>query len=122
MCGVQLKDQKEAKELVLMLGLNESLDQLAMTKSVQSYGDVLRWKNGGVRRSKDGHVLRREDGHVLKRALEFDAECQKEKWKRKNGRGKNIEETVLARMHEGWFEKGRCPLSIKVDQIAIGLR
>ena len=39
-----------------MLGLNKSMDQLAMTNSVCWYG----------------HWLRREDGHVLRRALGFD--------------------------------------------------
>ena len=41
-----------------MLGLKETIDQLAMTNSVH-------WCS---------HVLRREDGHVLKRALDFDVE------------------------------------------------
>ena len=41
-----------------MLGLSESLDQLAMYNSVCWYGDV----------------LRREDGHVLRRTLCFEVE------------------------------------------------
>ena len=38
-----------------MLGLNETMDQLAMTDGVCWYG----------------HVLRRDDGHVLRRELDF---------------------------------------------------
>ena len=42
---------------MLMLGLNENIDQLAIANSVHWYGHVLR--------KEDGHVLRKEDGHVL---------------------------------------------------------
>ena len=48
-CWVQLKDRRRSTDLMLMLGLNETIDQLAMANSVHLYG----------------HVLRREDGHVL---------------------------------------------------------
>ena len=48
MCGVQLKDRKRFEDL--MLGLNETMDQMAIASSVCWYG----------------HVLRREDGHVLR--------------------------------------------------------
>ena len=57
MCGVQVKDRKRAKELMLMFGLNKAIDLLAMAISVHWYG----------------HVLRREDGHVLRRR-QFDVE------------------------------------------------
>ena len=30
MCGVQLKDRKGAEDLMVMLGLNDTIDQLAM--------------------------------------------------------------------------------------------
>ena len=52
MCGVQLKDRKISYELMSMLGLNETIDQLAIANSVCWYC----------------HVLRREDGYVLRRA------------------------------------------------------
>ena len=42
MCGLQLKDRKRAKELMLVLGLNETVDQLSIASNVCSYGDVLR--------------------------------------------------------------------------------
>ena len=49
--------------LMSMLGLSETIDQLAMANSVRWYG----------------HVLRREDGHVLRRALDFYIEGQRKK-------------------------------------------
>ena len=55
MCGVQLKGRKRYTDLMLMLGLSETIDQLALSNSVRWYG----------------HVLRREDGHVYRRALDF---------------------------------------------------
>ena len=50
MRGVQLKDRKRSTDLMFMLGLSETIDQLAMANSVRWYG----------------HVLMREDGHVLR--------------------------------------------------------
>ena len=47
MCDI--KDIKRSMDLMLMFGLHETLDHLAMVNSVRWYG----------------HVLRREDGHVL---------------------------------------------------------
>ena len=72
MCGVQLKDRKISTALMLMLGRNETISQLAMANSVRWYG----------------HVLRREDGHAIRRALDLEAEGQRKKgrpkmtWKR----------------------------------------
>ena len=34
MCGTQLKHRKRSKDLMLMLGLNETIDQLVMANSV----------------------------------------------------------------------------------------
>ena len=65
MYGVQLEDKKRSTDLMLMLGLDETIDQLAMANGVRWYG----------------HVLRREDGHVLISALDFEIDG-----KRKNGR------------------------------------
>ena len=55
MHGVQFKDRKRSKDMILMLGHNETIDQLAMANCVRWYG----------------HVLSREDDHVLRRALDF---------------------------------------------------
>ena len=63
MCGVQLKDIKGSMHWMLMLGLNEAIDQLAMASSVSWYG----------------HVLRRVDGHVLRRAFDFEVEGHRKK-------------------------------------------
>ena len=64
MYGVQLKNRKRSMEVMFMLGLKESLDQLILEVSARWYG----------------HVLRREDHHVLTRALHFEVEGH-----RKNG-------------------------------------
>ena len=53
MCGVQLKDRKKSTDLMFMLSLNETIDQLAMANSV-------RWHD-----------------HVLRRALNFEVEGQR---------------------------------------------
>ena len=63
---LQLKDRKRAMDL--MLGLNETLDQVDMANSVC-------WCD---------HVLGREDRHVLRRVLEFEGE---KKWGFKEGAG-----------------------------------
>ena len=63
MFGVQLKDRQRSIDLMIMFGLSETIDKLAMANSV-------RW---------DGHVLRREDDHVLRRALDFKVEGQRKK-------------------------------------------
>ena len=60
MCGVQLKDRKRSTDVMLMLGLSETIDQLATANSVRWYG----------------HPLRREDGHVL-RAIDLDIEYRR---------------------------------------------
>ena len=54
MCRVQLIDRKISKDLMFMLGLKETIDQLAMANSVHWHG----------------RVLRRDDGHIL-RALDL---------------------------------------------------
>ena len=55
MCGVQLKDRKRAKDLMLILGLNET-DQISMENNVC-------WC---------GHVSGKEYGHILRKALVFE--------------------------------------------------
>ena len=68
MCGVGLNDWKISADLMFMLGLSETIDQLAMANSVWWwYGHVLKRENGHVLRREDGHVLKRENGHVLRR-------------------------------------------------------
>ena len=69
MCGVQLKVRKKYTDLMFMLDLNETIDQLAMENNVCWYSNV----------------LRRGDGHVLRRALDFEVEGE-----RKKGRPKRM--------------------------------
>ena len=52
---------------MFMLGLSETMGQLAIANSVHWYSDV----------------LRREDGHVLRRTLDFEVEGQRKKGKPK---------------------------------------
>ena len=63
MCGEQLKDGKTSIDFMSMLGLNETIDQLAMANCIHGYV----------------HVLRREDCHVLRRALDIEVEGQRKK-------------------------------------------
>ena len=42
MCEVQLNDLKRVKDMMLILGLNEAVDQLTMANSVRWYGHVVR--------------------------------------------------------------------------------
>ena len=76
LCEVQLKDSKSSTGLMFMLGLNETIDQLAVANSVCWYG----------------HVLRREDGHVLRRALDFVVEGQRKIGRLKRTWRKQVEE------------------------------
>ena len=63
MCGVQLKDRKRSTNLMYILGISETIDQLAMANSDCWYG----------------HMLRREDSHILRNALDFEVESQRKK-------------------------------------------
>ena len=56
MCGAKLMKKKRAKNLMEMLGLKETVVQMAKANGVRWYG----------------HVLRRDDGHVLRKGLEFE--------------------------------------------------
>ena len=51
MCGVHLKDRKRSKDLMLMLSLNKTIEQMAIANIVHWYGHVLRKYNGHVMRT-----------------------------------------------------------------------
>ena len=89
MCGAQPKDGKRSTDLMFMLGLSETIDQLVMANSVRWYG----------------HVLRREGGHAMRRALNFEFDGQRKKGRPKRTWKKQIEEECvkvdLRRMCEG---------------------
>ena len=55
MCGANLMEKKRTEDLMEMLGLKDTVVQMAKANGVRWYG----------------HVLRRDDGHVLRKALEF---------------------------------------------------
>ena len=78
-----------------MLGLKETIDQLAMANSIHWYG----------------HVLNREDGHILIMELDFEAEVQTKKGRPKRTWESQVEEESMV----GWFEKERCTLPFKVE-------
>ena len=67
---------QRSKNLILMFGLNETIDQLAMANSVRWYG----------------HVLRRENDHISRRALDLEVECQRKKGRPKRTWKKQVEE------------------------------
>ena len=104
-CGVQLKDRKRSMDLIFMLGLNETMDQLAMANSVPWYG----------------HVLRREDGHVLRRSLDVEVEGQGIKWRPKRTRKGQVEVESMkvgVKMEDALW---RSEWSVGVNKIAHGL-
>ena len=74
MCGAKLMEKKRTEDLMEILGLKETVVQMAKANGVKWYG----------------HVLRRDDGHVFGKALEF-----KVKGKRKLGRPKTTCKTQL---------------------------
>ena len=91
-----------------MLGMNETMDQLAMVNSVC-------WHD---------HLLRREDGHVLRRALYFQVEGEGKKWRPMRTRKKQVEEegvTVglrgedsLCRSKECWRKSDCCWVDVNL--------
>ena len=56
MCGAKPMEKKRTEDLMEMLGLKETVVQMAKTNGVRWYG----------------HVVRRDDGHVLRKAWEFE--------------------------------------------------
>ena len=56
MCGAKLMEKKRTENLIEILGLKETLFQMAKVNGVKWYG----------------HVLRRDDGHVLRKAMKFE--------------------------------------------------
>ena len=89
-----------------MLGLRETIDELAMANSVYCYGNV----------------LRREGSYVLRMALDFEVEGQRMKGRPKRTWKKQVEEecvTVGVRMEDAVY---RSKKSVGVNQIAARLR
>ena len=74
MCSAKLMEKRRTEDLMEMLGLKETVVQMAKANGMRWYG----------------HVLRRDDGHVLRKALEFEV-----KGKRKRGRPKKTWKTQV---------------------------
>ena len=53
MCSVKLADGKNTEDVMKMLGLKETLDQMAQANGARWYG----------------HVVRRDDESILKKAM-----------------------------------------------------
>ena len=95
------------KGLMFMLGLNESIDQLAMANCVHWYGDV----------------LRREDYHVLRMALDdIYIEGQWKKWRLKKTWKKQVEEESVKVGLKREDALCRSKWCVGINQIAAGLR
>ena len=105
-CGLQLKGIKRSSDLMFMLGLTETIDQLAMENSVRYYG----------------HALRREGGHVLRRALDHEVEGQRKKGRPKKTWKKQVEEESVKIGLRREDALCRSKWSVGVNQIAAGLR
>ncbi|XP_068756631.1 uncharacterized protein [Montipora capricornis] len=98
MCGAKLMEKKRTKDLMEMLGLKETVVQMAKANGVRWYG----------------HVLRRDDGQFLRKALEFELKGkrkrggQKKTWKtqvEKEGKSVGLEKKDAmnqARWRVGW--------------------
>ena len=67
---------ESAMDLMLMLGLNETIDQFSMANGVHWYG----------------HVLIREGGHVLRKVLVLEVEGQGKKGRLKRTLKKQVKE------------------------------
>ena len=63
MCGAKLTEKKRTEDLMEMLGLKETVVQMAKENGVRCYG----------------HVLRRDDGHSLRKALEFEVKSKRKR-------------------------------------------
>ena len=63
MCGGKRMEKKRTEDLMAMLGLKETVVQMAKANGVRWYG----------------HVLRRDDGHVLRKAVEFEVKVKKKR-------------------------------------------
>ena len=76
MCGAKLMEKKRTEDLMQMLGLKETVVQMA--------------KANGVRRVRYGRMLRRDGGHVMRKAFEIEV-----KGKRKRGRPRKTWKTQV---------------------------
>ena len=90
MCGAKLMEKKRTEDLMEMLGLKETVVQMAK----------VRWY---------GHVLRRDVGHVLRKALEFEV-----KGNRERGRPKKTQVEKEDAMNRARWRVGDGDIALKV--------
>ena len=83
MCGAKLMEKKRTEDLMEMLGLKETVVQMAKANGVRWYG----------------HMLRRDDGQVLRKALEFEV-----KGKRKRGQPKKMWKMQVEKESGSWID------------------
>ena len=105
MCGILLKGRKRSTDLMFMLGLKKTMDQLAMANSVRWYG----------------LVLRRDDSHVLKRALDFEVEGRGNKLRLKRTWQRQVEEESMIVGLRRKDALCKSKWSVGVSKIAAGL-
>ena len=96
MCGAKLMEKKRPKDLMEMLGLKETVVQMAKANGV-------RWH---------GHVLRRDGRHFLRKALEFGSEGQEEARTTK----KDMKDTSGEGEQECWIGEKGCHESSEMDK------
>ena len=76
MCGQKVVDRRSTKEQMNMLGLKETIDQLATANEVRWYG----------------HVLRRDDDNVLRVALNLEVSGKRKRGRPKKTWNKQVED------------------------------
>ena len=83
--GAKLMEKKRAEDLMEMLGLKETVVQMAKANGVRWYG----------------YVLGRDDGHVLRKVFEFEVKGQEEAMTTKE----DVEDASGEGEQERWFEE-----------------
>ena len=103
MCSAKLMEKKRTWDLMEMLGLKETVVQMAKTNGVRWYEHVLQG---------------RDDGHVLRKALEFEV-----KGKRKRGRLRKTWKMQVEESRSVCLEKkdalNRARWRLGVEEIAV---
>ena len=97
MCGVKLMERRRTEDLMEMLGLKETVVQMAKANGVRWYGDV----------------LRRDDGHVLRKALEFEVKGMGRE--SKDDRGRHGDHKWRSGEGSKSVEEGGCKESSKME-------
>ena len=92
-CWAKLMEKKRTENLMEMLGLKETVVQMAKANGVRWYG----------------HVLGRNDGHVLRKALKFEVKGTKKQGRPKKTWNMQVEkESLELSKMEIWIWKDCC--------------